>query len=90
MSVSPSGDGTPRTATYRLTAPGGAWNSADNGDNSVGLAAGQVRDTVGNTAADALGGFTVSLSEPPAMYRAYLPQVFRLGPLPWEFPYLRK
>jgi hypothetical protein len=91
VSVSPSGDGTPRTATYRLTAPGGAWDSADNGDYSVGLAAGQVRDTVGNSAsAAALGNFSVSLSDPPAQFRIYLPQVFRIGPLPWEFPYSRK
>jgi hypothetical protein len=91
LGVSPSGDGAPRTATYRLTAPGGVWNSADNGDYSVGLAAGQVRDTVGNTAAAAaLGGFSVSLSDPPALFRVYLPQVFRIGPLPWEFPYSRR
>jgi hypothetical protein len=93
VSVSPSGDGNPRTATYRLTAPGGAWDGADNGDYSVSLAAGQVRDTVGNTAAAAtLGSFTVSLSDnpAPAVFRVYLPQIFRLGPLPWEFPYSRK
>jgi fimbrial isopeptide formation D2 family protein/uncharacterized repeat protein (TIGR01451 family) len=90
VGVSPAGDGTPRTATYRLTAPGGAWNSADNGDYSVSLAAGRVRDTVGNAAAAAaLGAFTVGLSEPPALYRIHLPQVFQIGPLPWEFPYSR-
>ena len=27
ISVTPAGNGTPRTATYQITAPGGAWDS---------------------------------------------------------------
>ncbi len=67
VSVDKVGDGTPRTATYRITAPGGAWDTADNGKYSIALEAGQVADTAGNTAAAAtLGTFTATLTGPAA------------------------
>jgi hypothetical protein len=31
VSVDTNSDGTPRTATYRITPPGGTWDTADNG-----------------------------------------------------------
>ena len=52
--AAPSG-GT-RSATYRVTPPGGSWDAADNGTYTVAVAAGQVRDTAGNfVAAGAVG-----------------------------------
>ena len=59
-------NGTPRTATYRITAPGGTWDAADNGAYTVNLRAGQVSDTAGNwVPAGTLGSFAVNLSAPP-------------------------
>jgi hypothetical protein len=56
-------DGTPRVATYRIHAPGLAWNSPDNGHYTVSLAAGEVGDTTGNVVAGGeLGGFDVSIA----------------------------
>ncbi|HEY9639068.1 MAG TPA: DUF4347 domain-containing protein, partial [Coleofasciculaceae cyanobacterium] len=51
VSVNPTGDGTPRTATYRINPPGGTWDSADNGSYAVALQANQVSDTSNNTTA---------------------------------------
>src|SRR5439155_16423524 len=45
VSVTSVSNGTPRTATYRITTPGGSWDSADNGSYTVALQANQVRDT---------------------------------------------
>jgi parallel beta-helix repeat protein len=63
VSVTPAGNGTPRTATYRITPPGGAWDAADNGAYTIGLNANQVLDTWGNAAPSdpALATFTVNL-----------------------------
>ena len=64
-SVDSTTDGTPRTATYRVTAPGGTWDSADNGTYTVALQSGQVRDAAGNYAPPAtLGTFGVSVPAP--------------------------
>ncbi|MEL6814875.1 MAG: DUF4347 domain-containing protein, partial [Cyanobacteria bacterium J06598_3] len=66
VSVNQNGDGTPRTATYRITPPGGDWAQADNGTYSVALVANQVADTEGNTvSAAALGSFTVTVQDAP-------------------------
>ena len=54
VSASPSTDGTPVTATYSITPPGGSWTSADNGTYAVNLQAGQVADT-GRVGLAALG-----------------------------------
>ena len=35
INVTPAGNGTPRTATYQSTAPGGSWDSADSGFYTV-------------------------------------------------------
>jgi hypothetical protein len=43
--------GSTRYATYRITAPGGAWDWHDNGNYSIILQAGQVTDAKGNAAA---------------------------------------
>jgi hypothetical protein len=48
--VSTSGSGTQIDATYRITAPGGTLDAADNGTYTATLVAGQVGDVDGNTA----------------------------------------
>ncbi|HEY9643385.1 MAG TPA: hypothetical protein V6C57_23045, partial [Coleofasciculaceae cyanobacterium] len=66
VSVNPTGDGTPRTATYRINPPGGTWDSADNGSYAVALQANQVSDTSNNTtAATSLGTFQVNIPSTP-------------------------
>jgi hypothetical protein len=78
VSVAPAGNGTPRTATYRISAPGGVWDTADNGNYTVALQANQVRDTTGNqAAAGVLGTFSVGASAP--QHTTFLPFVLRPG-----------
>jgi hypothetical protein len=40
-------DGTPRTATYSIEAPGGAWDAGDNGTYNMVMQASQVSDPGG-------------------------------------------
>ena len=69
VSVSPAGNGTPRTATYRITAPGGVWHPADNGAYTIALQASQVTDLSGNAvAAGTLGTFQVNVSNTTSTY----------------------
>ena len=56
MSVSKSNNGTPRTATYRITPAGGKIVHADNGTYNVNVVAGTVKDTRGNAVAAGLVG----------------------------------
>jgi hypothetical protein len=63
VSVNTPGNGTPRTATYRITAPGGTWDAGDNGTYTLALQANQVSDTSNNfAAASTLGTFSVNLT----------------------------
>jgi Ca2+-binding RTX toxin-like protein len=65
ISTTPTGNGTPRTATYSFTPPGGTWDSVDNGTYTVNLQASQVKDVVGNLyAASNLGTFSVNVAAP--------------------------
>lgn len=62
VSINSSSNGSPRTATYRITAPGGTWNDADNGTYTVALQANQVGDVNNNLMSAAnLGSFQVNL-----------------------------
>jgi hypothetical protein len=62
VSVNKRTSGTPRTATYRITPPGGTWDAADNGIYTVSVEPDQVADTVGHpVAAGDLGTFTVAV-----------------------------
>lgn len=62
VSVNPLGDGTPRTVTYQIAAPGGSWDTADNGTYTVLLQENQVTDTSGNAIPNAtLGSFNVNV-----------------------------
>lgn len=55
-------NGSPRTATYFITAPGGVWGFEDNGTYTVQLVANEVGDAAGNRAAAVtLGTFTVAI-----------------------------
>jgi hypothetical protein len=55
-------DGTPRTASYSLAAPGGTWDNADNGTYQVTLRGNEVTDTSNNGIAELLlGSFAVSI-----------------------------
>jgi len=63
VSVDLNTNGTPRTGTYQITAPGGAWDETDNGTYTVTMQAGQVSDTSGNpVAASTLGTFDVAIA----------------------------
>jgi hypothetical protein len=62
VAVDASSNGTPRTATYRITAPGGTWDSTDNGSYSIFLQSNQVSDTSGDFAVAGLfGEFNVNM-----------------------------
>ncbi|HEY9805787.1 MAG TPA: hypothetical protein V6D04_04415, partial [Candidatus Obscuribacterales bacterium] len=66
VSVNTNSDGTPRTATYQITAPGGTWDVADNGTYTVSMQANQVRDINGNwVASGAIGSFQTNITPPP-------------------------
>jgi hypothetical protein len=61
VSVNVNTNGTPRVATYQITAPGGIWDGADNGTYTVSMEANQVRDTANNpVASGTLGSFNVN------------------------------
>lgn len=62
VSIDKTGNGSPRIATYRITAPGGTWNEADNGTYTIALQANQVGDVSNNLmSAATLGSFQVNL-----------------------------
>jgi hypothetical protein len=60
--VSAGVGGSPRVVTYRISAPGGTWESADAGSYSVVQSAGGVADVAGNfRPAGAVGSFNANL-----------------------------
>ena len=63
LSIAPSTNGTPRTATYRLTPPlPNGWTTTNNGTYTVRLKVGEIADTIGNqTVASNLGTFAVNI-----------------------------
>ncbi|MHB1033059.1 MAG: FG-GAP-like repeat-containing protein [Pirellulales bacterium] len=62
VSVDDPADGTPRVATYSITAPGGTWDGTDNGEYTVLIESNQVSDTSENfVPAGTLGTFQVDL-----------------------------
>jgi glucose/arabinose dehydrogenase len=66
VSVDTNSNGSPRTATYRINAPGGTWNTEDNGGYTFALQANQVSDTRGNFATAAtLGNIQVNITPTP-------------------------
>lgn len=69
VSVDNSGNGSPRVATYRVAAPGGSWDAADNGSYTLTLQPNQVRDIAGLwSGPGAVGTLTANLT-PPFAYK---------------------
>jgi len=65
ISLDANANGATRIATYRIAAPGGTWDSADNGTYTVKQVASQVRDVAGGyRAAGQIGTFNVNLTQP--------------------------
>ncbi|HEY1379509.1 MAG TPA: right-handed parallel beta-helix repeat-containing protein, partial [Gemmataceae bacterium] len=64
-------DGSPRTATYFVAAPGGAWADAADGTYSITVQPNQVFDTTGNPVAAGEVG----------MFRVLIPKVFTVTTL---------
>ena len=65
-----AGNGTPRTATYSVAAPGDKWDAADKGEYTVAVKAGAVEDINGNKiAAKVLGKLDIDVpgDQPPAV-----------------------
>lgn len=65
--VDEASNGTPRTVTYGVEAPGGTWDSADNDTYTVQLNGGEIADTEGNVMAEnaTLASFTVDVADAP-------------------------
>lgn len=51
------GDGSPRSVVYTFNAPGGTWDSGDNGIYSINIGTNQVTDTGGNAVGAGLLGY---------------------------------
>ena len=65
VSMNTGGNGSPRTATYRISAPGGTWDSTDNGSYSLSMRPNQVTDTSGNSVLEGmLASFVVNIPSP--------------------------
>lgn len=61
--VSNSQNGTPLVATYRINAPGGSWDNADNSTYTISMRSNQVADTNNNfVPAGVLGSFNVNIA----------------------------
>jgi hypothetical protein len=64
LSIDNPADGTPRTATYSFTPPGGSWDWLDNGTYTIALQSNQVGDVDGNfLPAATLGSFAVAIPQ---------------------------
>ena len=71
VSIDQNSNGTPRTATYRITAPGSEWTESSDGLYTVSILANSVADTEGAfVAARDLGSFRVAI--PRAIYVALM------------------
>jgi Protein of unknown function (DUF4038)/Domain of unknown function (DUF5060)/Putative collagen-binding domain of a collagenase/RTX calcium-binding nonapeptide repeat (4 copies) len=72
--VDNNSNGTPRTATYQIEAPGRTWNAAENGTYTVVLRSDEVGDLNGNFAiGKTLGSFQVDLADDPLPEDTTLP-----------------
>lgn len=70
VSVDQPTNGSPRTATYQVPAPGGIWDSTDNGSYQIGTEFEKVFDTSANfVPPETLGSFNVSIADstPPSV-----------------------
>jgi len=84
VKVNSKKDGTPRTATYKITPAGGVFSAANNGVYTVALQAGEATDTVGHAVAPGvLGTFAVDTAAPTATLTA--PNVTTTGGTAYTF-----
>jgi lysophospholipase L1-like esterase len=66
VTVDSNSNGTPRIATYRITAPGGTWDGPDAGTYTVAIEPNQVTDLLGNiTPGSNIGTFGVTIENTP-------------------------
>lgn len=65
VTVEANADNSSVTATYRINAPGGSWDEADNGTYTVAVQANEVADTSGNMVAPMSVTFEVTLAALP-------------------------
>lgn len=64
VGVDATSDGTPRTATYAMPAPGETWGPADNGTYDIVIQEGEVADVFNNAISEALlGSLVVDIPE---------------------------
>jgi N-acetylneuraminic acid mutarotase/ribosomal protein S11 len=85
VGVDDNTDGSPRTATYQVTAPNAIWGSGDNGTYTLTMQVNQVSDTRGNYAPyGAIGSFAVSI--PPAPIQDFAWQYAASLPVAEEAP----
>jgi glucose/arabinose dehydrogenase len=69
ISATPSTNGSPLTATYRINPPAGAWDANETGTYTVALQGNQVSDTSNNAVvATTLGTFQVNVSTSATVY----------------------
>lgn len=67
-------NGSPMVATYSFPAPGGTWDSSDNGSYFITLLGDEVADVSGNAASQQLlGSFSVAIPTKPPGQLALLP-----------------
>ena len=63
VGISENTNGTPRTATYQLSAPGSVWDANDNGTYTVSLQPNQVKDTSDKSVPSGqIGSFNVNVN----------------------------
>ena len=63
VSVDANSNGSPRTVTYAIPAPGGTWDPSDNGVYQIDILPGQVSDTSGLfLEGQFMGRFTVEIA----------------------------
>ena len=63
VSINSNTNGSPRSAVYQITPPGGEWDINDSGDYVINILADQVKNTDGVAVhADTIGGFRVSIT----------------------------
>ena len=64
VGISENTNGTPRTATYQLSAPGSVWDANDNGTYTVSLQPDEVKDTSDKSVASGqIGSFDVNIND---------------------------
>lgn len=81
IGVTKSGTGAAINATYTVAAPGGSWDTTDNGTYAITVVAGNVRDANNNGVATATRTFTVSVPDTnsPGVTIAPVPAITTAG-----------